>query len=69
MYWIKISLFYLFSFLLLLVTGMIQLLSTFSRSLVERLRCPHQEEVHNVPEENVAPQVNYYSKLTPFLTL
>ena len=50
--------------ILLLVTGMLQLLFTFGNSLVERLRCPHQEEAQNIPEEIVAPQVIYYSKFS-----
>ena len=44
--------------------GMLQLLFTFGNSLVERLRCPHQEEAQNIPEEIVAPQVIYYSKFS-----
>ena len=43
---------------------MLQLLFTVGNSLVEKLRCPHQEEAQNIPEEIVAPQVPNYSKFS-----
>ena len=56
----------LFSLILFLVMGVFRLLQTAGNSLVERLRRHPQEEVHNIPEETVAPQVFNYSKDNPF---